>query len=89
MEMLKKEEEQREKDMEKHMAYEEQVQKEKTEKIRQEQLLIKTQKDIEDKEEEFKKIQKETMLQQVGQLPQYVTNYEEGQKYLSEQIDFV
>jgi len=89
MEMLKKEEEQREKELERHMVHEELVQKEKGERLRQEQLLIETLKTIEDKEEDFKQIQQATLLQHVGQLQHYVTNHEEGQNYLSQQIEFV
>eukprot|EP00347_Sterkiella_histriomuscorum_P022478 403338339 len=86
MEMLKKEEEESEKEKEKQQRRDAQINSEKQEKIKQEQLRIETERVIEEKEEEFKRIQKETMVQNVEELPQYMRDNEAGQYYLKNQI---
>ncbi|CDW74957.1 UNKNOWN [Stylonychia lemnae] len=87
MEKIKREEEEAEREKDKQHKRDQQVRVEKQEKIKQEKLRIETEKIIEDKEEEFKRIQQHTMVQGVEQLPQYMTDYEIGQDYLKNQID--
>ena len=65
MEIMKREEEHMERERGRRMGREEQKNAEVQERIRQEQLRIETEKDIGRKEEDFKKIQMETLVKKI------------------------